>query len=135
MFSTRRRCTASSSAIKIRAAMAFLGRYNYLSRIGALSLKPINALLKVGSPAFDQSFGLQRTYRLTPNDLALHIRPPQARQEIRSEILSQEFRSQEAGAKQNRQAAGMESGRSLFRHRRAGSHTRPRQDGCRLHCV
>jgi hypothetical protein len=29
------------------AAMAFPARYNYLSRIGALSLMPINALLNV----------------------------------------------------------------------------------------
>jgi len=32
------------------AAMAFLGRYNYLSRIGALWLMPINALLNVAVP-------------------------------------------------------------------------------------
>src|SRR6267154_4387580 len=50
MFSTRRRCTASSSAIKMVAAMVFPTRYNYLSRIGALSPMPINALLNVAGP-------------------------------------------------------------------------------------
>src|SRR6478672_11954021 len=47
MFSKSRRCTASSSAIKMLAAIAFPGRYNYLSRIGALSPMPINTLLNV----------------------------------------------------------------------------------------
>src|SRR5882757_6457312 len=46
MFSTRRRCTASSSAIKMVAAMAFPVTYNYLSRIGALSPMAINVLLR-----------------------------------------------------------------------------------------
>jgi hypothetical protein len=32
------------------AAMAFPARYNYLSRIGALSLMPINARLSVDVP-------------------------------------------------------------------------------------
>jgi hypothetical protein len=50
MFSTRRRATASSSAIKMLAAMAFPARYNYLSRIGALSPMPINALLNLAVP-------------------------------------------------------------------------------------
>jgi hypothetical protein len=50
MFSTRRRATASSSAIKMLAAMAFPARYNYLSRIGALWLMPINARLNVDVP-------------------------------------------------------------------------------------
>src|SRR5258706_14023225 len=55
MFSTRRRATASSSTIKMLAAMAFpphatITRYNYLSRIGALSPMPINALLNVDVP-------------------------------------------------------------------------------------
>jgi hypothetical protein len=50
MFSTRRRATASSSAIKIVAAMAFSPHYNYLSRIGALSPMAINALLIVDVP-------------------------------------------------------------------------------------
>jgi hypothetical protein len=49
MFSTRRRCTASSSAIKMVAAMAFPARYNYLSRIGALWPMPINALLNLAA--------------------------------------------------------------------------------------
>jgi hypothetical protein len=44
--------------------MAFLGRYNYLSQIGALSLKPINALLKVGAPPSIVRFGLKRIHRL-----------------------------------------------------------------------
>ena len=79
MFSTRRRCTASSSAIKMLAAMAFLGRYNYLSRIGALSPMPINALLNVvgASPSIDR-FTLKCNTGSTPDDLALRIRPPQA---------------------------------------------------------
>src|SRR5271154_1991253 len=47
MFSSRRRATASSSAIKMLAAMAFPARYNYLSRIGALWPMPINARLSV----------------------------------------------------------------------------------------
>src|SRR6267154_5044478 len=46
MFSTSRRCTASSSAIKMVAAMALPTRYNYLSRIGALSPMAINVLLR-----------------------------------------------------------------------------------------
>jgi hypothetical protein len=46
MFSTSRRCTASSSAIKMVAAMAFPAPYNYLSRIGALSPMAINVLLR-----------------------------------------------------------------------------------------
>src|SRR4051794_29406470 len=46
MFSTSRRCTASSSAIKMVAAMAFPAPYNYLSRIGALSPMGINVLLR-----------------------------------------------------------------------------------------
>jgi hypothetical protein len=46
MFSTSRRCTASSSAIKMVAAMALPARYNYLSRIGALSPMAINVLLR-----------------------------------------------------------------------------------------
>src|SRR4051812_19277398 len=50
MFSMRRRCTASSSTINMVAAMAFLMRYDYLSRIGALSPIPINALLNVDYP-------------------------------------------------------------------------------------
>src|SRR3981081_582126 len=50
MFSTSRRCTASSSAIKMLAAMAFPAHYNYLSRIGALWLMPINALLNLDVP-------------------------------------------------------------------------------------
>jgi hypothetical protein len=50
MFSTKRRCTASSSAIKMVAAMVFPARYDYLSRIGALSLMPINALLNLAIP-------------------------------------------------------------------------------------
>ena len=58
--------------------MAFLGRYNYLSRIGALSPKPINALLNVGAPSSLDRFRSKRTYRLEPDDLALFIRPPQA---------------------------------------------------------
>src|SRR6267154_1979032 len=51
MFSTRRRATASSSAIKMLAAMAFPARYNYLSRIGALSPMPINARLSLAIPS------------------------------------------------------------------------------------
>src|SRR6202000_1951360 len=50
MFSTRRRCTASSSAIKILGAMVFPARYDYLYRIGALSPMPINALLSLAVP-------------------------------------------------------------------------------------
>src|SRR5258708_39977574 len=50
MFSISRRATASSSTIKMLAAMAFPARYNYLSRIGALWLMPINALLNVDVP-------------------------------------------------------------------------------------
>jgi len=44
--------------------MAFLGGYNYLSQIGALSLNPINALLKVGAPPSIDRSGLKRTHRL-----------------------------------------------------------------------
>src|SRR5882757_7338840 len=50
MFSTSRRCTASSSAIKMVAAMAFPTRYDYLSRIGALWPMPINARLNLAIP-------------------------------------------------------------------------------------
>jgi hypothetical protein len=39
--------------------MAFLGRYNYLSQIGALSRNPINALLKVGVASSIDRFGLK----------------------------------------------------------------------------
>src|SRR4051794_11801210 len=46
MFSTRRRCTASSSAIKIVAAMAFPATCNYVSRFGALKPTAINVLLR-----------------------------------------------------------------------------------------
>src|SRR4051812_27770012 len=46
MFSTSRRWTASSSAIKMVAVMALPARYNYLYRIGALWLTVINALLR-----------------------------------------------------------------------------------------
>jgi hypothetical protein len=46
MFSTRRRCTASSSAIKIVAVMAFPERYNYLYRIEAHWRTVINSLLR-----------------------------------------------------------------------------------------
>ena len=42
--------TASSSAIKMVAAMAFPAHYNYLSRIGALSPMPINARLILAVP-------------------------------------------------------------------------------------
>src|SRR5262245_30922736 len=47
MFSTRRRCTASSSAIKMVAAMALPAQSQLLSRIGALWRMPINALLNL----------------------------------------------------------------------------------------
>ena len=46
MFSTSRRWTASSSAIKMVAVMAFPARYNYLYQIGALWPMAINALLR-----------------------------------------------------------------------------------------
>jgi hypothetical protein len=49
MFSTSRRWTGSSSAIKMLAAMAFPARYNYLSRIGALSPMPINVTLNLAN--------------------------------------------------------------------------------------
>src|ERR1700730_2422430 len=118
MFSTRRRATASSSTIKMLAAMAFPGRYNYLSRIGALSLMPINARLNLAIPP-SQPFRLNTGS--VQDDLALLIRspqidcPPPEYQEIRRQ-------------NRHRKAAGMESGRPLFRHRRAGSGARPRKD-------
>src|SRR4051794_31441095 len=46
MFSTRRRCTASSSAIKMVTAMAFPATCDYLSRFGALKPMAINVLLR-----------------------------------------------------------------------------------------
>src|SRR5580698_8180349 len=115
MFSTRRRATASSSAIKMQAAMAFLGRYNYLSRIGALSLKPINALLNVDAPSSLDRFRSKRTYRLEPDVLALFIRPPQAGRSTQTggqKSRRQKNRHQERSQEQSRQAAGMEPGRS-----------------------
>ena len=60
--------------------MAFPARYNYLSRIGALSPMPINALLNLARPAFashPQPFRLNTGFE--QDDLALHIRSPQAR--------------------------------------------------------
>src|ERR1700733_10590011 len=137
MFSTRRRWTASSSTIKMQATMAFLGRYNYLSRIGALSPKPINALLNVGVPSSPDRFRSKRTYRLEPDERALFIRPPQvdrSTQIRRQEKAGQECH-QERDEEQGRQAAGMEPGRPLFRHRRAGNRPRPREDGQRMRCV
>src|SRR3984957_558213 len=122
MFSTSRRWTASSSAIKMQATMAFLGRYNYLSRIGALSPKPINARLNVGVPSSSDRFRSNRTYRLEPDERALFIRPPQtgrSSQIRRPEKAGQEG-DQERHREQGRQAAGMEPGGPLFRHRRAG---------------
>src|SRR6266849_8347330 len=125
MFSTRRRATASSSTIKMLAAMAFPGRYNYLSRIGALSLMPINTRLNLAVPP-SQPFWLNTGSE--QDDLALLIRSPQI---DRSPPKYQEIRRQD----QHRKAAGMEFGRPLFRHRRAGSHPRPRKDGRRMRRV
>ncbi len=59
------------------AAMAFLARYNYLSRIGALSPMPINALLKVDAPPSLGRFRSKCKHRFEPDDLALLIRSPQ----------------------------------------------------------
>src|SRR6476660_5565571 len=122
MFSTRRRCTASSSAIKMLAAMAFPAHYNYLSRIGALWLMPINALLNVDLPPSVRTPQVETVkYRLQHDDLARCIRLPQVvptptPQEVRRKI-------------QPGEAAGMEPGRSLFGHRRAGSDARPGENG------
>ena len=72
MFSTRRRCTGSSSAIKMLAAMAFLARYNYLSRIGALWPMPINALL---------------SWRAAASSLAI---PPVPARDFRTQVTQQD---------------------------------------------
>src|SRR5436305_1465057 len=72
MFSTRRRATASSSTIKMLAAMAFPARYNYLSRIGALWLMPINARLNVVALGARRRSDKNR-YRLDQDDLALQV--------------------------------------------------------------
>src|SRR5258708_14746015 len=129
MFSTRRRATASSSTIKMLAAMAFPGRYNYLSRIGALSLMPINARLNLAVPP-SQPFWLNTGSE--QDDLALLIRSPQI---DRSPPEYQEIPGYQEIQDQNRKAAGMEPGRPLFRHRRAGSYPRPRKDGRRMRRV
>src|ERR1043166_6248806 len=46
MFSTRRRCTSSASAIKMVPGMAFPATCDYLSRFGALKPMAINVLLR-----------------------------------------------------------------------------------------
>jgi hypothetical protein len=56
MFSTSRRWTASSSAIKMVAVMAFPARYNYLYRIEAHWRTLINALLRFAAPSSCNSF-------------------------------------------------------------------------------
>ena len=56
---------------------------------------------------------------------ALRKPPPNANRRPRNQ--AQTSRRQNRARQQGRQAAGMESGRSLFRYRRAGSRARPRQ--------
>src|SRR3954453_12917762 len=128
MFSTSRRCTASSSAIKMVAAMAFPARYNYLSRIGALSPMAINVLLRGVIPASFFCYDYLKTanrfehYGLARFGSPQIFRSPQ----IRRKKLA-------GGQSQRRETAGMESGRSVFRNRRAGSGPRPRPDGRGMH--
>src|SRR6478735_4295420 len=112
------------------AAIAFPARYNYLFRIGALSLMPINALLTVDVPP---SLRTPQPSRLNTgfehDDLALHIRSPQ------TDCSTQTGRQEIRGQSQTWEAAGMEPGRSLFRYRRAGGGTRPSEDGRRMRRV
>ena len=106
--------------------MVFPARYDYLSRIGALSPMPINALLNVAVPlTIPPPFRLNTGFE--QDDLALLVRSPQASRstQIRPPRNRPPTKSaKSAGKSQDRQVAGMESGRSLFRHRRARSRAR-----------
>src|SRR5262249_39420282 len=134
IFSIRRRCTGSSSAIKMVAAMALLTLYNYLSRIGALWPMPINARLSLdpaSSPQSTQPFRSNTDFE--PDDLALPVRPPQI--PCAAQIEPKEIRSQGKRQGKDGEASGMEPFRPLFRDRRAGSRARPAKDGFRLRRV
>src|SRR3954454_487043 len=129
MLSSTRRCTASSSAIKMLAAMAFPARYNYLSRIWALSPMAINVRLNLALPPSLLTRNVRLKTGFEQDDLALHIRPPQV------SSPTQTNRHQTFGQAQDRQIAGMEPGRSLFWYRGAGNRTRPDKAGRRMRRV
>src|SRR5258708_5821137 len=101
------------------AAMAFPTRYNYLSRIGALSPMAINVLLR-GVVSTSSFIMLQvETHKQVRKYGLAHFRSPQI-------LCATQIRRQKTVRQtRHRQIAGMESGRSVFRDRRAGSRPRP----------